>query len=84
MGGLTCIRVQVVAPGAEAEFSCTLAQRKRDDQAIYEALDVAEENITPPQLDGGLMFKKQAGSLICIKQTIITFPPAEEFKCSLD
>lgn len=82
-GGLECTRTQVVYPGAPKTYSCSLAADNRDDQAIYEALDVIEQNGVPKGFVGVSISVKTAGNLTCKKSAPVIPNPVYGFQCVL-
>lgn len=44
VGGLKCIKTTIVAPRAEPTFSCSLDSSELNAEAIYNSLDIEEED----------------------------------------
>jgi hypothetical protein len=84
VGGLECVRTQVIALGAKPTFKCSLDVEDQNAQEIYEALDVAEKNITPPRLLGVGTFQKKVATLSCTRSRPVVLHPVDSYSCQLN
>ena len=67
VGGLRCTAVYGVGPGpgrSRPRYECELSNRRRNDQAIYNALNVRPTRIHP-RIVGAVIDEKSVGGLIC-------------------
>lgn len=83
VGGLECERSHVVYPNAPETYTCKLGADDRDDQAIYEALNVEERNGTPKGILGVSTLVKSVGSLTCYRRSPVVPHPVSHYQCIL-
>lgn len=83
VGGLVCISGLQMAGRPVKAFDCTLAFDNRDDEAIYKALRVQEDDITPKGFYGSATFLKRVGNFLCYRRAGV-YPSAPSlYECVL-
>ena len=84
IGGLECVRTEIMNLGARASFKCSLDVEDMNAQEIYEALNVAEINIVPPHVLGASRLQKKVATLSCTKSAPVVPRPVFSYSCQLN
>jgi hypothetical protein len=85
VGGLTCQKTTIVAPGANSKYSCA-ASSLMDAKSIYEALNVDEKDVVRrdrngnPSL-GSVITAKRTSGLQCRKMTVVVPGAKPNYVC---
>lgn len=77
VGGLTCIKTNVIRQGDN--FNCSFTLNAYDSEALYNALDVEETPVSADRMT--LIYQKFAAPLTCTKTNVIQ--EGDSFSCSL-
>lgn len=82
IGGLSCIRSLLIAPGSKPSFACTVDNKNEDPKAIYSVLKVKEINVNPG-IAGSSRLRKSVGGLTCEKSRSV-YPGAPiDYQCQI-
>jgi len=83
IGGLVCRMNEVVLEHSRFTYSCALYDEGRDNEAIYNALDVEPRNTTPHGIMGHQTSLKEVGLLSCSEWHNVVPNPVSHYNCFL-
>lgn len=82
VGGLVCERYQDESP---VTASCSLGEVDRDDEAIYNALNIPAVDVTEPGRRDYVVYEKSVGGLVCTMAHAVGANPVRPYaRCTLN